>query len=157
MSINYGKFHRLKIANFCLKITKQMLMAPFKEPKFTNSAVGVSSSALLGFQWLAVMLCLGCKLKDFIFSNIGISVFQDNSCIVALFFLASDSNQSIEPRFFTANNMAALLKSQANKQRNCGEPPSQQCLLAAAGNKPAGKQVQRGKLRKSRTNSWGQA
>jgi len=38
VSINYGKFHRLKIANFCLKITKQMLMALSKEPKFANRA-----------------------------------------------------------------------------------------------------------------------
>lgn len=117
----------------------------------------MGSSALLGFQQLTAMLCLGYKLKDFIFSNIGISVFQDNLCIITLFFLASDSNQSVEPRFFSANSMATLLKSQANKQRNCGEPPSQQHLLAAAGNKPAGKQVQRRKLRKSGTNSWGQA
>lgn len=101
----------------------------------------MGSSPLLEFQLLRVMFCLCYKQKDLIFSNIGISVFQDNLCIVALFFLASDSNQLVEPRFFSASNMATLLKSQANKQRNCGEPPSQQCLLAAAGNKPAGKQV----------------
>lgn len=46
MSINYRKFLRLKFANFCLKITKQMLMAFLKELEASAGILEESQNCL---------------------------------------------------------------------------------------------------------------
>jgi len=66
-------------------------------------------------------------------------MFKDNLCIAICSSLPATQTNGLNQDFFSANDMATLQKSQANKHRNCDKPPSQQCLLAAACNKPAGK------------------